>query len=80
MSSYDTKKRQKKKNLERYALLNKRIGCDVRNTTLIILVTAHPNVTLVTPRFTPGIFCNVIILLDRTIGNRVITNKKERMV
>jgi hypothetical protein len=43
------KSSEKEKKVDRYVVLNKRIACDVRNTTLIIFITAHPNVAFVTP-------------------------------
>lgn len=60
--------------------LNEWIACEARDTALIVFVPAHPNVALVTPRFTPGVFSNVIILLECTIGQSVISDEKKRVV
>ena len=47
--------------------LNEGIASSSSNTTLIFLVTAHPDVSVVTPRCSPGVLDDVILLAARFV-------------
>lgn len=57
-------------------MLNKRIASSCGNTALILLVTAHPDVTVVTPGCAPRVLDDVVGLF--TVS--VITNSQNTVI
>ena len=67
---------QMNENLQTLFYLNQRIAGSCGNTALILLVTAHPDETFVTPRCTPRVLDDVIGLFAIS----VITNSENTVI
>lgn len=54
---------------------NEGITRDAGNAALVVLVSTHPDITMIAPRLTPRVLGDVVIALDATVVISVIANK-----